>query len=81
MPTAENMDDSAYPFSLGFVALDQASFEEYAQRVGVDIAPYTDTAHPMGILVNYSVQRIRLEDGLSPWILPKSVSRYCKGPS
>lgn len=60
---AEYEGDGPYPFSLGFVALDQAVFEAFALKVGVDVAPYMDVSHPSGILINYGVARIELEDG------------------
>lgn len=62
-PPEEYEEESSYPYSLGFIALDQAAFESYALRVGVDIAPYMDASHPRGILINYGVERIELEDG------------------
>jgi len=51
-----------YSYSMGLVALDQAAFEAFALKVGVDTAPYMDASHPMGILINYGVERIQLED-------------------
>ena len=62
-PSKEYGQEDAYPYTLGFMALDQLSFEAYAAKVGVDSAPYMDANHPMGILINYGVERIQLEDG------------------
>ncbi len=50
-------------YSLGLVALDKKAFEAYAARVGIDADPYLNPAHPRGILINYGVARVRLEDG------------------
>ena len=63
VPSTENGEENIYPFSLTIMALDQNSFEAYAQKVGVDAAPYMDAGNPQGILINYGVQRIELEDG------------------
>jgi putative ABC transport system permease protein len=64
-PSKENGEANSYTISLTFMALDQASFEAYAKRVGVDAGSYMDAANPQGILINYGVEKIELEDGSS----------------
>jgi putative ABC transport system permease protein len=62
-PSTENVEVNSYSISLTFMALDQTSFEAYAQKVKVDAAPYMDAGNPKGILINYGVERLQLEDG------------------
>jgi putative ABC transport system permease protein len=63
MPSTENGEENTYTFSLTLIALDQKSFEAYAKKVGVDAAAYMDAGNPKGILINYGVERLQLEDG------------------
>ena len=62
-PSQEYRNKDSYPFSLSLMALDQAAFEAFAGKVGVDANQYADTKNPKGILINYGVERYLLKDG------------------